>query len=227
MNLFYTPPEQVQEKTLNLSGDEARHAVKVLRFKVGDAIFVTDGAGSRYEGRIEVAGKNKLQVSILHKHSTPKPAELVLVLGLLKNRQRLEFAIEKAVELGCIKIILFKSDHSERGKVNLERLQAIAVSAMKQSLRNYLPDVQLRDSLGDAIKGFNDHTLITAHEKQKKEAPTFFELNKNHLALVGPEGGFSDDEIRLMEKSKGRTISLGDYRLRTETAVVALLSRFY
>lgn len=226
MNLFYALPEQVQGNTLSLSGDEARHAVKVLRFKAGDIIYVTDGVGNRYKGRIEVTGKSSLEISILEKHETPKHSELVLVLGLIKNRQRLEFAIEKAVELGCTEIVLFKSDHSERAKVNLERLQSIAISAMKQSLRNYLTSVRFKNSLPEAINAYNDHTLIAAHEKKKGGKPEFFYLSQNCVALVGPEGGFSDDEIRLLKKRQGHIISLGDYRLRAETAVVALLSRF-
>ncbi|MEX0779887.1 MAG: RsmE family RNA methyltransferase [Balneolales bacterium] len=227
MNLFYAPPEQVQGRTLTLAGDEARHASKVLRYQVGDAIFITDGVGNQYEGRVEVAGKNDLQVSILHKHFTPKPGELILVLGVLKNRQRLEFAIEKAVEIGSTKIILFKSDHSERSKVNVDRLQTIAGSAMKQSLRSYLPAIQYHHSLEDAIGDYKNMSLITAHEKQKNETLEIFKLDTDYLALVGPEGGFSEDEMQLMKDNKARIISLGDHRLRAETAVVALLSRFY
>lgn len=226
MNLFYTPPEQVRGNALTLTGDEAGHAVKVLRFQAGDVIFVTDGAGTRFEGRIESAEKNKISISILDKQITLKPFELVLVLGLIKNRQRLEFAVEKAVELGATEIILFKSDHSERGKVNTERLQAIALSAMKQSLRSWLPAVLYRESLEVAMQGYTDHVLVAAHEKEKNNAPGIFDLNTNYLALAGPEGGFSDTEIRMLTERNARLISLGDYRLRSETAVVALLSRF-
>ncbi|MEX0684643.1 MAG: RsmE family RNA methyltransferase [Balneolales bacterium] len=226
MNLFYTPPEKVQEHKLILVDDEARHAEKVLRYRVGDTIHVSDGVGSRHEGHISFIGNKTIQVDIRQTYSEQKPCELVLALGLIKNRQRLEYAVEKAVELGATEIVLFKSDHSERGKVNRDRLQAIALSAMKQSLRPFLPRIYYNETLSDAVTGYNDHVFIVAHEKANDETLELFKHDKNYLILVGPEGGFSDDEINTLQKNKARVISLGKYRLRSETAVAALLSRF-
>ncbi|MEX0927770.1 MAG: RsmE family RNA methyltransferase [Balneolales bacterium] len=226
MNLFYTQPEKVQEHRLTITGDEARHVIRVLRFKTGDPITVTDGKGNRYEGRIESSASHHISVSIENHSSEAKPYDLILALGIIKNRQRLEFAVEKAVELGATEVILFKSTHSERQKVNLDRLQAIALSAMKQSLRSYLPPVVFKKSLGDAISGHSSHDLIVGHEKQKSRSPAFFELNKNHLVLIGPEGGFSDEEIHFLTEKRAAIVSLGKYRLRSETAAAALLSRF-
>ena len=226
MNLFYTPPDQVTDQTLTITDEEARHAEKVLRYRAGDAIRVADGAGNTYEGRISFIGNKTLQVDILQKQSVPRPNDLVLILGLIRNRQRLEYAIEKAVELGATEIALFKSDHSERGKVNLSRLQAIGLSAMKQSLRPYLPPIHYYDSLAETLRKYSDHALVAAHEKIKIDIPAPFTREKHYAALIGPEGGFSESEVQIMGKAKAELISLGTYRLRSETAVTALLSRF-
>lgn len=153
MNLFYTAPENISGKRLVLTGQEALHAGKVLRHRTGDRITVTDGNGGFYTGEITSMERERIVVNIVEKESVKRPfPRIVVAFGLLRKRDRLEFAVEKSVELGACSITVFTGDHSEKSKVNLSRLQATALSAMKQSLRCRLPQINHVHSLGELLK---------------------------------------------------------------------------
>lgn len=228
MNVFYAPPQQITDHTIELLNREAHHAANVLRYKRGDEIIVVDGTGNKYSGIVQVIGKKRVEISIVEKSVLDsKNKDLVLALGLIKNRQRLEFAIEKAVELGATSIILFNSRYSEKDKVRLDRLEGIVISAMKQSMHARLPVLDYEKSLKDVLERFKSHRILMAHEKVGGKAfiPDT-EDQKEILLLVGPEGGFSDEETELVEQYNGELVSLGRYRLRAETATIAFLSKF-
>ena len=230
MNLFYAPPEQCSEDVIYLIDDEAHHAAHVLRYKTGDAISVVDGRGCWFDG--EIISISKKEVSVAVKKITrlveeKKLKQRVLALGLIKNRQRLEFAVEKAVELGSTELVLFQSKNTEREKVRMDRLDLIARSAMKQSLRAWLPEVRFISSLSTLVDEYQDYHLLLAHEKHGGAA----EVNPDWLredmimVLIGPEGGFTEDEVKLLTQSGAELVSLGRYRLRAETAAIAFLAR--
>ncbi len=228
MNLFFVHPEDLQEKTFTLRGQESHHASRVLRMNTGDEIHLTDGSGHALLGVIETMGRSDLSGSILQKEFLPwEGAELILALGLIRKRDRLEFAVEKAVELGVRKIILFQSDHTEKAPLKLNRLELIAQSAMKQSLRFYLPEIEYRNNLEEVLKsGRYDHMFI-AHEKADSDQEINDHPSKGSvLLLVGPEGGFSESEVRLALAEGAEMISLGKHRLRAETAAITMISRF-
>lgn len=230
MNLFYAPPEQRDDDMLYLKDGEAHHATHVLRYKAGDPISVVDGKGGWFDGEIVRQSRGEVAVAIhkacrLAKKQDVKPR--VLALGLIKNRQRLEFAVEKAVELGATDIILFQSHNSEREKVRVDRLELIAKTAMKQSLRAWLPGVRFAGSVSDLVSGHSDHHMLLAHEKHDGRVEVKDEwLKKERLmVLVGPEGGFSDEEVTLLTDAGAELVSLGSFRLRAETAAITLLAR--
>lgn len=230
MNVFYVAPEKVSESHFELEGQEAQHATKVLRLRRGDEIHATDGQGLRLTALVELLGKDSVTALITQTEEIPKPEPvLLLAMGIIKKRDRLEFAVEKAVELGASEIILFSSDYSEKSKARVDRLETIVKSAMKQSLRVWLPKVSVFGSMDEVLKSYSECEVLMAHEKlDSKHGNTdneFKNAEQRQLLLVGPEGGFSDREVELVRNSGGRLISLGEYRLRAETAVVAFLSR--
>lgn len=231
MNIFYTNPEKVFEAHFELADQEAQHVAKVLRLRKGDEIHATDGKGIRLVGNIQAIGKNSVTVFIKEKEEIPKPIpEKVLAMGIIKKRDRLEFAVEKAVELGATEIVLFDSDHSEKTKVREDRLQTIAISAMKQSMRSWLPEIVILKSLEAVLQKYADFKVLMAHEQvgfESGKADEFENLDEEKLLLlVGPEGGFSNQEVELAKSQNAELVSLGKYRLRAETAAVAFLSRF-
>lgn len=228
LNQFYASPDQINKTYIRLKDQEAIHAARVLRKGVGDTIVVTDGNGTRYRGKIESISKNEVLAAIHKKEEfiKPKPA-VILALGLIKKRNRLEFSVEKATELGASEIILFRGDHSEPFKVRMDRIEASVMSAMKQSLRVYLPEVRPVKSLDSIINGEEQDTLIL-HANQEGNV-TDYKLSDNIkriVMVVGPEGGLSVSEQALLKKAGAVGLRLGDYRLRAETAAMVMTSRF-
>lgn len=233
MNIFYAPPSQVHHNFAELTGQEATHASKVLRVREGDRLVVVDGQGGRYEGPVErISDHKSLQVKLQDRQqvSVPRP-ELILGMGIIKKRDRLEFAVEKAVELGARHIALFRSEHTIKKNVRVDRLESIALSAMKQSLRSWLPEISVSSSVEEVIERYSGVQCLMAHEKVSSDAEgsdvaSVAEDEDRLLLLVGPEGGFSPAEVKRAKGKGARLVSLGAYRLRAETAVVAFMSRF-
>lgn len=227
MNIFYAPKEQVFGEIIELGDQEAKHAAKVLRYREGDSIVIVDGEGGRYHCEIKQVNRAVLKAKIQEKEQVPIPNPLkVLAMGLIKKRDRLEFAVEKAVEIGVSDIALFRSRHTVKDNVRMDRLEATILSAMKQSLRAWLPGVTLYDSLEDIMEHYSDYRVLLAHKagKDTEQLPDL-EGTERLLALVGPEGGFSQQEIEFAKERGAESVSLGNYRLRTETATITLLSR--
>lgn len=232
MNFFYTPKEHIDEQTgvLELVDEEAHHASNVLRYAQGQEIHVVDGEGQHYEGTIKRIDKKKVLVDI-HATKGQSGSLTTLALGVIKNRQRLEFAIEKAVELGVGRIVLFDAENSEKSNVRLSRIRNIILSAMKQSLRAWLPKVEFYNSLDEIIEELHNEAFLVAHEKSNPipaDTVDWAEISRlPHTVFIGPEGGFSEKELDRFGKHENTfLINLGSARLRTETAVTATLSRF-
>ncbi len=229
MNIFFAPPRHIHGSHIKLTGQEAIHASKALRRRPGDAITVVDGQGGWYEGTIVGVTKETVDIEISRSENRPQNVpRLVLGLGIIKKRARLEFAVEKAVELGVSSIAMFRSEHTVKEKVRPDRLESVVLSAMKQSMQAWLPEIKLYESLDEVIRHHEDHTLLAAHEKTEARpgVDTDFRKPGNILLLVGPEGGFSDSEISAIREKGGQLISLGRNRLRSETAAIVLLSQF-
>ncbi len=224
MNVFYLPAEQIFGEVGELPEDEARHAIQVLRYREGDEIRCIDGQGGCYEGVVSRAAKKQLQLKITAQ-TTEEPVQhpVTLAMGYIRQKQRLEFAVEKMVELGVDHISIFHGDHSEPGKVRNDRMEGVIKAASKQSGRSRFPSFASFNSLDDFLSASDSERLIAAHEKvsdEKKQDK--FEREQSLSAVVGPEGGLSDREVDLIKENQGELISLGERRLRAETAVIAL-----
>lgn len=228
MNQFYALSHQINETHIRLKDQEAKHAAKVLRKNAGDTITITDGNGCRYQGIIESIAKNGVVVEISDtiRFRKPNPAR-VLALGMIKKRDRLEFAVEKATELGISEFILFRGDHSESFKIRNNRVQAAILSAMKQSLRVFLPPVKIAESMDELLATYSSSDTVIVHADQKGKS-TEYKLPETErlLMVVGPEGGFSEREHSLLKQAGAKGLRLGDYRLRTETAAMVMASTF-
>ena len=228
MNIYYAPREQIHSGLVELTGQEARHASKVMRAREGDRLVIVDGRGGRYEGPIRRITKQSVQVEIEDRQHFPEPQpQLILGMGILKKRDRMEFAVEKAVELGAQHIILFRSEHTVKQNVRMDRLESIVLSAMKQSLHTRLPSVTMVHSVEEAMDRFPDAQYLMAHEKVDDSSVTGPDRGADQLLLlIGPEGGFSEEEVSHAADNGAQLISLGNYRLRAETAAVAFMSQF-
>jgi 16S rRNA (uracil1498-N3)-methyltransferase len=225
-NIFFAHPEHISANRLELVDQEAVHASKVLRFNVGDELYASDGKGNLYKAQVSSISKKSVLANILQSNSAPEPTiKKVLVFGAIKKRDRLEFAVEKAVELGAWEICIFNADHSERSRINEERLQSIVLSAFKQSKRRWLPDVHYLNSLEEVFEHYPAYHSVMAHVEAETHQPENLSHDKN-LLLAGPEGGFSEREVELAKRKNTQMISLGKNRLRAETAVLTMLSQF-
>jgi 16S rRNA (uracil1498-N3)-methyltransferase len=228
MNLFYI---EHASGSLNVSdefileGQEAIHAHKVLRIQPGDPVMATDGKGSAYKGETVSASGKILRAVVKEKISHPRPGpEIAIAIGNIKKRDRLEFAVEKAVELGVLKVFIFHAGNSEKKNVRLDRLKTAALGAMKQSMRCWRPDIFELDDLESVLDMKNQFKIFVADEKADFESIKFNGMwkSENPLFIVGPEGGFTSFERELIARQECKSISLGKYRLRTETAVIAV-----
>lgn len=230
-DLFYANPANIRDPHITIVEDEARHLVRVLRKNIGDHILVTDGRGHRYETVIRSIVGDATECEIVGRHedvNEPR-VEVTLAVSLLKNPGRFDFLVEKATELGVRSIVPTVCERTLRHNEHHDRLVKIAVSAMKQSGRSYLPAVVFKTALGTLVENAGEFDLkLIAHEKTEQShfIDTVLQHHKNArtvLALIGPEGGFTDKELAEAAARAFVPISLGPRRLRTETAALSAL----
>ncbi len=209
-----------------LCEEESAHCVRVLRHRVGDEVFVTDGEGRKFRCRITLADAKGCALDVLETEVVaPARHELHMAVAPTKNIDRFEWFVEKAVEMGVGKITPIICDHSERVRLRLDRLERLVVAACKQSLKYYLPEICEPVSCKELISNASEYQRFILHceEGEKGEKAHLFnvvEPCKSSLVLVGPEGDFSKEEILLALAKGFRECTLGEERLRTETAGV-------
>jgi 16S rRNA (uracil1498-N3)-methyltransferase len=230
MNLFYANPEDIYLPEVLIRGQEAKHISKVLRYKEGDLLDITDGKGRKFSCKITRIEKDRVAAEVLENQSEERHLPWVtLCVGIIKKRDRLEFAVEKAVELGVDEIVVFRGEHSQKQNVRIERLKDAALSAMKQSLRFYLPEVRVESSIKKALNSMDENTLVIVADETAGEDDSFQKLaseREKFTLIVGPEGGFSKKEREEMNQRGVVSYSLGKKRLRTETAALLMVDRF-
>jgi 16S rRNA (uracil1498-N3)-methyltransferase len=223
MILFYNP--QFSPATPFLPEEEARHGIKVLRMNTGDTLHVTDGKGNLYEAEIASTDIKKCKLVIRHTHPEfgKKPYSIHLAIAPTKNADRTEWLVEKCVELGIDEISFIACERSERRVFKTDRLEKIAVAAMKQSIKAYLPLIHEVIPLRQFIEKPVDGQKFVAHlEEGRRELLQKAALKQHaYCLLVGPEGDFSPAEIALALEKGFVPVSLGESRLRTETAGMA------
>ncbi len=221
MQVFYQP--ELVHNHRWLTEEESKHCVKVLRKREGETITVTDGDGFFYDCIITKANPQKCEFDILEKRvSVSKSFHIHLAIAPTKNPDRLEWLIEKATEFGVDEITLLDCDHSERSFIKTERLQKVAISAMKQSQKAKLPVLHAITPFKSILTLVADQKLIAYvdHSNPKHLLHTALP-GQRYLICIGPEGDFSTIELSEALAHGFIKVSLGDSRLRTETAGIA------
>ncbi len=219
-NLFFIKEGQIQNSQIIMTGPEFHHIKNVLRKKSGETIYFTDGKGNQYKTEIEQTLHNAMVLRVLAIEQVPMEKSVNLDLGLVSLKTgRSDFIIEKGTELGVRKFIFFVSQYTVIRNLNLPRIEhfrKIAQSAMLQSQQYYLPEIKYAD---DIIKEFSHYDLVIVGDKEGRDKITLGV--KNILLIIGPEGGFSIQEVENFRKNQARLVSFSAHRLRSETAAIA------
>ncbi len=220
-NLFFA--SEIKSK-LQLPQQESQHCVKVLRMGAGDEIRVTDGMGSVFRCLLIDANPKHCHVSIVSEERFERLRDYRIEIAFAPTKQidRNEWFVEKATEIGIEKLTPILTDFSERKDIKLERLQKIAISAMKQSHQLYLPEISKMTAFNEIISTTFAGRKFIAHcyDRPKKALSKIYNKSENVLLLIGPEGDFSENEINIAVENGFEEISLGETRLRTETACI-------
>lgn len=224
---FYAP--DIAENPL-LGEEESAHCCRVLRKKEGDIVRVTDGKGKVYDCEITDCHPKHTMLAIVNVYDYPKVWNGIIRIALAptKNIDRIEWFIEKAVEIGVDEIILLQCDRSERKNVRIDRLRKIVSSAMNQSLKANLPLLteltKFRDFISQPLNGLKCLGYCDENVPRLDFAQAYASNGNDVTILIGPEGDFSPEEVGLAISSGYRPVTFGDNRLRTETAALYALT---
>lgn len=225
--VFFLEHSAQKGDRISLSEETSRHIAGSLRMKEGEGLSLTDGKGGLYTAKITAIHKKKCEVEIEEEQFQERPkGGTTIAISLLKNASRFEWFLEKSTELGVSSIIPLLCSRTERQHFRIDRMKNILVSAMIQSLRNWLPDFHEPVSLQDFWKLANSHSnqkMIAHCEPGEKVLLSEISINRDQSAiiLIGPEGDFTPAEIADALQHNYLPVTLGSTRLRTETAGVA------
>lgn len=222
MNVFYLP--DAENGMISFLEEESKHCVKVLRMQEGDRFCVTNGKGSLFDGELVEAHPKRAVACLTNQRPgyDNRPFSLEIAIAPTKLNERTEWFLEKATEIGIDKVRLFASYHSERRVANVERFRKVMISAIKQSIKSKLPEIEDVVDFNKLVKQpFDGQKFIAWIDDNVTELLCDkYEKGKNALVLIGPEGDFSAEEVKLAVENGFVPVSLGDARLRTETAAI-------
>ncbi|MEM1136880.1 MAG: RsmE family RNA methyltransferase [Bacteroidota bacterium] len=222
MPVFYHPDISDTDKAIVLSEEESIHCNKVLRLGEGGAVDIFNGNGEIYKGIIQKKEKKHIIVAIKERVDNIKPRNFKIHIAIAptKNIDRIEWFTEKAIEIGVDKISFLLSRYSERKHLRIERINKIAVSAMKQSRNPFLPQIVSIQPFEQFFSTVQESERYIAYENTNltQSLAKKAKLNSSYCVIVGPEGGFSETELKYAQSKKFKMVSLGENRLRTETA---------
>jgi len=223
MQLFYNSNIKSDDKSFFFDKEESKHIVKVLRKKESDKIFLTNGLGYLFESEIISASEKKCEIRIANvRFFEPTSYHIHIAVAPTKMNDRLEWFLEKATEIGIHEITPIICDNSERKVYKIDRAEKIVQSAMKQSLQMYLPKINEPISYSQFVKQQLEGQKFIAHceETERKAFQNEIRANEKVTILIGPEGDFSTKEIKLALENQFIPVTLGNTRLRTETAAL-------
>jgi 16S rRNA (uracil1498-N3)-methyltransferase len=226
IELYYSDLINQDKAGIIISGDEAHHALNVMRHSEGDILYVTDGKGAIYKSEITLTEKNKISLKVLETHCYENNFDKIFFcIPRLKSQDRFEFAIEKCVELGITNFIVFESDRTIAKGDKKEKWAKLGISAMKQSLRSYLPEFEFQKSIAEIIRSnAGKETDIYLFEQKadrlfSKEVENILKNGRRSIFIFGPEGGISEKEFELFKDYP--LLRLTGNRLRSETAIIS------
>lgn len=218
MKLFYG---EIEGNKITINDEEQQHIVKVLRMKNGEEIHVTDGKGNLASGKLIIEGKKaNIEDAEIKTNLSDFKTKLHIAIAPTKNIDRIEFFVEKAVEMGASEITFLQTEKTERKNINVDKIRKQAIAASKQSLRFHFPVINDLIKIQDFLKNINPEHTFVAHCHENLERIDLKEIPQTDQItfLIGPEGDFSEKEISYLAQNKVKAVSLGNQRLRTETA---------
>ena len=224
MQLFYAPEISLPRYTL--PEEESKHCVRVLRMSIGDELFLTDGRGSMYRCKVVNDNVKRCEVEVVeHLEEYGRlPYSLSMAVAPTKNIDRFEWFLEKATEVGISEVWPIECEHSERRQIKEDREEKVITAAVKQSLKAYHPTLHPLTPLKKLLAMPFDGQKYIAHCNselgEREYLGSIVKKGENMLILIGPEGDFSPEEIKFALQNGFKPISLGNQRLRTETAAV-------
>lgn len=217
---FYAPELTTE---MRLGPEESHHCVRVLRKRAGDIIYVADGRGLRAECRILNADAKAVEVEIISQKEIEKSwsGKITLAVAPTKNADRMAWLIEKATEIGVDRIIFIQCRNSERKNLNIERLRRNAISAMNQSLKTRLPEIEELQPLDNILSLESDKFFGYCDEKTTRVLfVSQYRPGNDVVIAIGPEGDFTPQEVESLQKNGFQAVTFGNERLRTETAAL-------
>lgn len=225
VELYFTDPVNIKADFVKVDGDEFKHIINVMRHNIGDDLFITNGIGVILKAKIKEIFKSEIVCSIQEKIKYKNINDnLIVAIPRLKSQERFDFAIEKIVELGITNIIVYESERTIAKGEKIDRWNKIAIAAMKQSLRSFLPKIEYAKSIKKLLE-FNKQLVWFDQNSNCIFNNNFTEIKNNlekTILIFGPEGGFSENEKELLNKYK--TYKLTKNRLRSETAIISAIS---
>ncbi len=222
IELYFCKTINKEKKYFLLEDDEFKHCIKVMRNKNRQNIYATDGTGNIYEAVITDINKESLKAEILNVQTYQNSfSNFIFCIPNLRNPERLKFALEKCTELGVTDFIIFNSERSINKNINIERLNKIVLSALKQSLRTFLPEINFLQSLKDLDTSDKRVIIFDQHSEIKLNSLTI-KKDEEYLFIFGPEGGLTKEELTVLNPDK--IIKLSENRLRSETAIIKAAS---
>ena len=222
MDLFFSN-YRANDKYVVLNEIDSKHISRTFRKNIGDSIMITNGLGYLCNAEIvEIGKKIKVKINSIEKFKSSSNS-IHIALSPLKNASRFEWFVEKSTELGISQITPLVCEYSEKKKVNMDRLERILISSLKQSNQFFKPIINSIKTFEDFIRDNEDELLMANLKTSNKIKRELFTRN-NICLMIGPEGGFSDSEIKLAKKKNIKEITLGNSRLRSETAAIFGLS---
>lgn len=222
IELYYSPASLRETNRIRVQGEESIHILKVMRHKIDDEIYITDGIGSIFKTIIKKSDKDYIEAQIIDEYKTVNQLKnIFFCIPKLKSSDRFETALEKCTELGITNFIVYDSERTIHKGNKTQRWQKILTSAMKQSLRSFLPDILIVNSLKE-IEAKKGGKIIFSQEADQTFQKAQINSNSDYYFIFGPEGDFTNDEKNLF--TAGEFYNLGICRLRSETAIIKCAS---
>src|SRR3989339_2195372 len=218
IELYYSSSYNLKSQIITIDRDESSHILNVMRHRMNDEIYITNGTGKIFKSQIVQINKKNIDAKILNEFKFEERfPNITFCIPMLRNNERLEYALEKCTELGVTNFIIYQAKRSVPKKVNLVRVEKILVAAMKQSLLSWLPKVKYINSLKELelIKG---EKIIFEQDSEVYFSRELLKPDMNYLLIFGPEGDFAPDELNSLTSSV--KYKLAENRLRTETAII-------
>jgi 16S rRNA (uracil1498-N3)-methyltransferase len=222
IELYYSSSFNLKSQIIKIEGEESNHILIVMRHKINDEIYVTNGLGKIFKCRISQVNKKIVEAKILDefKYEERFP-NTTFCIPMLRNNDRLEFALEKCTELGITNFIIYYAERSVGKKLNQKRIEKILASAMKQSLLSWLPKVKYYNSLGEIASEQGERIIFDQNSTQYFDREVL-RSDENYFLVFGPEGGLTNQEVSCLSDSQ--KFNLADNRLRSETAIIKAAS---